>query len=639
MRKTPLLFLANILPVSIATLAGCNNQKGFTMNPNPVGQKISYRVKSMGGDEVNEYCYYTDDYFRKPASEYNISLATTSMSMVQAAFPAYKGGLTDYSQKYINFVPFAEAMGYSNVYWNEDYVTKPDKNTIGLIMASKKIDDYTIIMLGIRGSEYGSEWAGNFYMGASGHHAGFKLAADKTIDTLNYYIDENNIQGKIKIWMGGFSRSAAVCNLAAGRLDEALIFGEKVLSENVSYTKDDLYAFCFEPPQGASVYSLYDIQSTRFNNIYCFTNFHDLVPRVAPTNFGFTRYGRQLYFPCSLFNPNDYPAYEKAMEFLYNRTESARSFGPYMVNSFDTLTFDFSSKKEPIHVDDNKINWQQGLFMDDFIEALSTIGIPNRKIFNDQYQDGLMELFRITNNTNSEESRIFTKSFMNIVLDMTNYNLSSVIIDDFFNDQSMLPQDLIPFFLRAYEKYGITTTAEELGAVLGNFISALAKVTLNNKENIASIFNVYNVSRILNAHSFEIALAWLRSMDPNYLLEPIDYHYSNSFYKITLGGKLDCKVYDDNDKLIMQFKSGVPVLAGRTQYTYGIQENIMSLYLPENQYYRIVLSDSVEGNYAYRRYLFNFSDNGFVLKKSSTIHIVPGEELTINIVPSNAIKV
>ena len=637
MKKSPLHFLSMVLPLSITTLVGCSNKKDFRLNPNPVGQKITYRFKSMGGDEVSDYCYYTDDYFRKPASHFNISLATTSMSMTQAAFPAYKGGLKDYSQKYINFVAMSNAMGFSNVYWNTDFVTKPTQNSIGLIMASKPLDDYTLIALGIRGSEYGAEWAGNFYMGPSGDHTGFALAANETLKELKTYITDNHITGKIKLWMGGFSRSAAVCNLTAGYLDESLLTGEKLLGDDISYTKDDIYAFCYEPPQGVSIYSVYDIQGEKFNNIYCFVNFHDLVPRVAPTNFAFTRYGRQLYFPCSLFSPEKYPDYEKAMLYLYNMTEARNSFGPYEVCDFQQLTFDFSEKEEPIHVDKNKVNWQQGLFMNDFVDSLSKVGIPSRTSFEEHYQEGLMALFKMLNDTDSEDSRIFSKSIINVIFELTNYNLSSVIIDDFFNDPDMIAQDLIPFFLRAYQKYGIYTTAQELGAVLGNFIGALARVTLNNKEDIASIFDVGNISRVLNAHSFEIAHAWLRTMDPNYLVEPIDYKFEHSFHKVVVSEKMNVKVYDASNNLVMQFKKGIPVALSTTKYTYGLEDNKMTMYLPEERSYRIVLSCESDVAANYSRSLFSFSRNDFVEKKMSLITVRANEELTINIVPSNVV--
>ena len=635
MKKSALTFLSMVCPLSIATLVGCSNKRDFRLNPNPVGEKITYRFRSMGGSEVSDYCYYTDDYFRKPASQFNISLATTSMSMTQAAFPADKGGLKDYSQKYINFEAMSKAMGFSNLHWNADYVSIPQQNTIGLIMASKPLDDYTLIVLGIRGSDYGAEWAGNFYMGDQGDHAGFALAANNTLEELRTYISDNGITGKIKLWMGGFSRSAAVCNLTAGYLDESLILGTNLLGDDVSYTKDDIYAFCYEPPQGASIYSIYDIQGSKFDNIYCFVNFHDLVPRVAPTNFAFTRYGRQMYFPCSLFSPTDYQDYKEAMVYLYNMTEASRVFGPYEVDDFGTLTFDFSEKEEPIHVDKSKVNWQQGLFMNDFVESLSTVGIPSRTKFAESYQDGLMELFKIINDTTSEESRIFSKTIINVLFEMTNYNISSVIIDDFFNDPDMIAQDLIPFFLRAYQKYGISTTATELGAVLGNFIGALARVTLNNKEDIASIFDVLNITRTLNAHSFEIAHAWLRTMDPNYLVQPIDYQFLHSFHKIVVSEMMNVKVYDYNDNLIMQFKKGMPVSLSTTKYTYGLEDNKMTMYLPEERFYRIVLSSDTIVNANYSRSLFSFSTSSFVDKKMSLISIKPNEELTINIVPSN----
>ncbi|MCR5505962.1 MAG: hypothetical protein K6F07_03110 [Bacilli bacterium] len=629
------VFLLNVLPLTLGSLIGCKGNKDFQINPNPVGQKISYRYKSMGGGEVSDFLYYTDDYFRKPASEFNISLATTSCSMVEAAFPAAKGGLKDYSQKYINFQAMAEKMGFSNLYYNQDYVNIPQENTIGCIMASKKIDDFTLIMLGIRGSEYGAEWAGNFYMDSFGDHLGFNIAANETIDVIDKYIVDNNITGHIKLWMGGFSRSSAVCNLAAGYLDEGIITGEQVLSDTVTYGKDDIYAFCYEVPMGVSIYSPFDVQGPDFNNIYCFINFHDVVPRVAPWGYGFTRYGRQLYTPCSLFNPDLYPTYRRALEFLHNRQEASSDAGGYIVDDFEVNTIDFAETNAPIHMDETKINWQQGLFMQDFIEALGSLGIPGRQVFATQFQTGFMKLFKLINNTASEESRIFTKALINVVLEITDYNLSSVIIDDFFNDRNMLAQDLIPFFLRAYQKYGVTTTAEELGEMLGNFIGALATITLDNKENIASLLSVNNLTTTLNAHSYDVCLSWLRSMDPNFLLEPIDYKFGGSFSCITLTESLNVKVYDEDDALIMQFKKGVPVKISSSNYTYGLHHGNITLYLPETYAYRIVISSEENVTTYYHRQGFDLEGGYFVSKKRNQYAINSNDQLTITVRPSN----
>ena len=76
----------------------------------------------------------------------------------------------------------------------------------------------------VRGSGYQSEWGGNAYVGDSGNHKGFQIAADQIVAKLKDYIYRNGIHDKLKIWITGYSRAAATANLAAGALDDGALF-------------------------------------------------------------------------------------------------------------------------------------------------------------------------------------------------------------------------------------------------------------------------------------------------------------------------------------------------------------------------------------------------------------------------------
>ena len=60
------------------------------------------------------------------------------------------------------------------------------------------------------------------------------------LDFLRAYLAEQGITGRIKLWMTGYSRSAATANLVGAALD-----GGAALGEDVRLSPHDLYCYCF----------------------------------------------------------------------------------------------------------------------------------------------------------------------------------------------------------------------------------------------------------------------------------------------------------------------------------------------------------------------------------------------------------
>ena len=132
-----------------------------------------------------------------------------------------------------------------------------------------------MIALAIRGGGYEAEWASNFTIGISGQHDGFNTAKNNVLDFLKTYIDEQGIIGSVKIWITGYSRAAATANLLAGAIDDG-----ETISTDISYSCDDIYAYCFETPAGALVDDVK--RKTRYNNIFNIINSSDPIPYLAP---------------------------------------------------------------------------------------------------------------------------------------------------------------------------------------------------------------------------------------------------------------------------------------------------------------------------------------------------------------------
>ena len=226
---------------------------------------------------------------------------------------------------------FFSSIGFKDFETNEDYEKRSEFDTIGVAAANRQVDDYTVIGVGIRSGGYFREWANNVYLGdgtkSDYMHEGWYNAANKTIKYIDEYISANRITGKIKIWIAGFSRGGATTNLAAGLLDNKLDKSEKIFSSNVTLTHNDLYAYTFEAPQGANYNSKTVKQpgDAIYNNIYNVVNPNDLVPKVAMSEYGFTRFGTDKYIITKFYDPQNFENNRKTMKALYVENGSKES--------------------------------------------------------------------------------------------------------------------------------------------------------------------------------------------------------------------------------------------------------------------------------------------------------------------------
>ena len=169
--------------------------------------------------------FYTDAYFTNPASTYNPSLATASLSLAMAGFASNKEGAGSYNNRFQNAKSLLESLGFEDVVSNEDYTKAPETDSFGAVFGHKKLQDSTLIAVTTRGGGYLKEWASNFTIGTKSENEyskGFYQASDIYLNSLQKYIETVGISGNIKIWTAGFSRGGAVVNLAAGRLDQDL---------------------------------------------------------------------------------------------------------------------------------------------------------------------------------------------------------------------------------------------------------------------------------------------------------------------------------------------------------------------------------------------------------------------------------
>ena len=183
-------------------------------------ESYPFRYQSQTGD-YGSVMYYDDSLFDNPSSEYNPSLATASISFAMASFGSSEGD-DDYTEKSRNAEDLLGRIGFTGIAPNDFYREKPGTDSLGCIFAHKEIGGRLMIACGIRGANYGAEWASNVTIGAGtarDYHQGFYEGSEIFLKSLKDYIAAEGITGDIRLWIVGYSRAGAVCNISAGSLD------------------------------------------------------------------------------------------------------------------------------------------------------------------------------------------------------------------------------------------------------------------------------------------------------------------------------------------------------------------------------------------------------------------------------------
>ena len=366
--------------------------------------------------------YFSQSYFEHSSYEYDPHLATTSLCLAIATYPDY--GIyddADWYEKQPKFIKNAlETIGFNSFTTNDDFLQTARFDSIGLAIAKKEISDYTVIAVAPRSGGYYSEWANNMHLGDGSKsdymHEGWYNAANKMIDFVVDYTNEQQITGRVKLWMTGFSRGGATVNIAAGLLDARLDKGEKPLGNQASLTREDVYAYTFEAPQGANVNSK-TIKLPRdaiYGNIFNIVNPNDVVPKVAMAEYGFTRFGVDKFITTKFYDPKNFETNRytfKKLHDLANQTDemkySADNFGMYGIKIEDflkiitvipalvgLLTGDFGQAN-----DNTKANYDANIAATLFIEEL-TSELGSRDKYVEKYQSPLENIMFILKNEN-----------------------------------------------------------------------------------------------------------------------------------------------------------------------------------------------------------------------------------------------
>ncbi|MEG0493587.1 MAG: hypothetical protein RR696_10335 [Clostridia bacterium] len=228
---------------------------------------------TAAGGEFDWSFPFDETLFFSPSSEYNHTLAQMSLGLAIASFRT-KG---DHPGETIT--RYLQDTGFEQIELIQ-YDTVPTLETIGTAMASKKLEDgSTLIAIGVSGGNYKNEWLSNFSIGMKEEHIGFKKATQLAVERCDEYIKKHEISGRIKVWISGYSRAAAVSNLVAA-----------TLLERGDLIADDIFAYTFATPCTTK-------EPNSYPQLFNIVGMFDPVASVPFLEWGFYRKGQTLTLP------------------------------------------------------------------------------------------------------------------------------------------------------------------------------------------------------------------------------------------------------------------------------------------------------------------------------------------------------
>jgi hypothetical protein len=284
--------ILTFIAVSLLTSCGAFNN-GLALNEDV---NITYRRTSDLEENTLSKLRYDENWFYADSYTYNEDLAELSLALDMAAtdYDKYdvtgKTGNKNVKEAYLN-------LGFdSDSFYSVGY-DKKDDNSIGLSIASKNMikngsEEFTLLSIDMRSKGYGSGgWLGNVSVGEGkentenidnkDYHVGFYTAGQFVLNEIKTYVEKENIDlNKTKIWLVGFSRGAAVCNLTS------IFLGDLMDRKNI-------YTYAAATP----AYKVNVTNDETLKNIFNLINTGDIVPMVPPSSWNFGIEGTTVNLP------------------------------------------------------------------------------------------------------------------------------------------------------------------------------------------------------------------------------------------------------------------------------------------------------------------------------------------------------
>ena len=264
------LLVSSIIAIIVLILIGVfgfNNQK--LVYDETINSGLFEYEQSITSESIEEKYFYSDSYFKDEGSVENEHLRTFALALALAFNPTKRKETVNY-----NINKLLEELKFNNIEYYD--LEEFSKDTIGIAIANKELNKkYNLVVISLRGASYADEWESNFDLGESGNAKGFDEASNLVLERLKEYLKENKINN-YKLLVTGYSRAGAVSNLVGVHINED--------PKDYSISKDDLYVYTFEAPNGVGKDKDYD-------NIHNIVNHNDLVTYFYPEFWGLYRSG------------------------------------------------------------------------------------------------------------------------------------------------------------------------------------------------------------------------------------------------------------------------------------------------------------------------------------------------------------
>lgn len=237
-------------------------------------QTIDVRFQTFLSDEEKCWAFpFDDSLFLPDASAYSHPLARASLGLALAS------GRSSQEPQDASIRDFLTQAGFEDLE-SADYSIPPGKDTIATMIGRKQLPTgETLLAVGVSGMDYGSEWLSNLDVGSGGDHRGFSSAAVKVSQRIRSYLQKHAVSGPCKLWISGFSRSAAVANLAAADLIEDGVF-----------TTRNAYVYTFATPRTTQ-------NPAAYPNLFNIIGKFDPATKLPYAEWGYGRHGTDLYTP------------------------------------------------------------------------------------------------------------------------------------------------------------------------------------------------------------------------------------------------------------------------------------------------------------------------------------------------------
>lgn len=510
--------------------------------------------------------YYSDGFFTHSSDEFDEHLATLSMRAAKysapSGSPTSHEDTTWYESQPDRIQGFYEAIGFSDFDCNEDYRLPTAFDTIGIGAASKQVGDYTLIGIAVRSGNYAREWGNNVWLGDGSEsdymHEGWYNAAMKLIGFLKTYMETYNIDGKIKVWISGFSRGGATTNIAAGLLDNKINEADNqtlTFASGATLTHEDLFAYTFEAPQGANVnsQSIKPPKDPIYNNIWNVVNPNDLVTKVAMGDYGFTRFGNDKFITTEFYDPANYAANRDIFKAMYvadgNTLENYKAdnftmygtpiekIGPMIAEIAISLPIGGAAIGYDVYVngidaflekDDTKGNYDANVAMTLFFEEL-TSNIGSRGDYCNKLQDNISNLLvyfmdDVGGNQKEKVQRLKDIGISFLLLASGPYAYfggSSAILDECVSLIVNISQD---------------DSLSDIGSLLGPVLSVVGSTWWERPNELISIGRY--TSEIFQNHDTEVMLAHMEAQD-SYYIDNYNQTNGTGFYVVSLRDNAD----------------------------------------------------------------------------------------------------